>query len=677
VRLGDCNPFDSITLGLHSGTLVSTFFEDKSPNARYTIVWAIKVAARTSPQYFPDNLELPLPTNHKTWHTERLCPPLLAYALGTDQALFIAQLHYWLQKDNVGVYKHGFHWIYNAEWEWREQFPWLSEHTIGRIRRALERQGYVVSNDFNRNPLDRTKHSTLDYYRIAQQTGWNPLGLDLNREYPHPPVFTKGVRQRGRHKSDSTPLVYLPVDGDEPDSLKSLETVDSALLQNASCKPVTMHSAPLPLSSIHKEIPNTSKSNLETDLKIELREGNQGIEGFQLLGNENTSRQADGQEEAEKEASEQVTKSSGQGQSDAADPFLINDGEIELAQQFLTSLNASVERANSERTPAKDLTRPIRIPGLDESAHEILWKHQAQLEKLNADLNAERIQKAIADNPQYLESAILAFIENSAQGAKTPEAATGFLLNALRQGWKPRQSLSSTGAFVPVYTPPPQMLEEPKPSTLEELVQRKHHLWQVAPLMRPSIKVWAEETPGVIVGWDGPSLVVESASNNCLSESAATPTNEPAAPHLNPVPTTPEALTTPAADSTELVTTPAADPTACAPTLRAPEASEPAPAPAPDASTSPTIPADPATDPHACTSTREADPPLKVGDRVIWMKAPAHWSNWGALSIRAIEGSVALVDWSEMKIPLLELRRVHLPVANCKQQSLKLQTKHF
>jgi len=668
VRLGDCNPFDSITLGLHSGTLVSTFFEDKSPNARYTIVWAIKVAARTSPQYFPDNLELPLPTNHKTWHTERLCPPLLAYALGTDQALFIAQLHYWLQKDNVGVYKHGFHWIYNAEWEWREQFPWLSEHTIGRIRRALERQGYVVSNDFNRNPLDRTKHSTLDYYRIAQQTGWNPLGLDLNREYPHPPVFTKGVRQRGRHKSDSTPLVYLPVDGDEPDSLKSLETVDSALLQNASCKPVTMHSAPLPLSSIHKEIPNTSKSNLETDLKIELREGNQGIEGFQLLGNENTSRQADGQEEAEKEASEQVTKSSGQGQSDAADPFLINDGEIELAQQFLTSLNASVERANSERTPAKDLTRPIRIPGLDESAHEILWKHQAQLEKLNADLNAERIQKAIADNPQYLESAILAFIENSAQGAKTPEAATGFLLNALRQGWKPRQSLSSTGAFVPVYTPPPQMLEEPKPSTLEELVQRKHHLWQVAPIMRPSIKVWAEETPGVIVGLDGPSLAVESASHTCLSEPvAANPATEPpAATPATSVPaakaptrenvhqkavvvsvgaiaptltTTTAATPAPTANASATLTS-TAGPKATAPTLAAPEASGPGPS-----------------DPPAALVLLPTDEPLKVGERMLWDNCPAHCASWNPFTIIRIEDDMAWLDVYERPLPLSELRR--------------------
>jgi len=476
----------------------------KASVARYTVDRGFMVAATAqefSPKYFPDSLDLPLSPDHKTWHTERLCPPLLAQALGERQALFVAQLHYWLQKDDVGVLKHGWHWIYNAEWEWLEQFPWLSEHTIGRIRRALERRGYVVSNDFNRNPFNRTKHSTLDYYRIATETGWNPLGLDLNRSYPHPPVFTKGVRQRGRHKSDSTPLIYEPIDSDEPESPKPPEIVDSANLQNASCTPVTIHSALVPVSSIYKEVPKTSKSNLETDLKNEDSEGSQGVRGSQKWEIEKAPSIANEQ----KEVNSRVIEFSGEEQVSAALASLVNDEEMKPPQQFLASLNASVEQANSERTPVSDLTRPICIAGLDESAHEILWKHQAQLEKLNADLSAERIQQAIVDNPQHLEDAILAFIENSASGAKTQDAATGFLFNALRQGWKPRQSSSSAGAFVPVYTPPPQMLEEPKPSTLAELVERKRAMWRHAPVLRPSIKAWVEQTIGVVMTHDGPA----------------------------------------------------------------------------------------------------------------------------------------------------------------------------
>jgi len=495
----------------------------------------VSQALTAGPKYFPDSFDLPLPPDHKTWHTERLCPTLLAQALGSERlAMFIAQLHYWLQKEDVGVYKEGFHWIYNAEWEWREQFPWMSEHTIGRIRRKLERLGYVISNDFNRNPLDRTKHSTLDYYRIAKETGWNPMGLDLNRDYPHPPQFTKGIRLRGRHKSDNTPLVYKPIEPDELESLKPPKSVDSADVQNASCTSATMHSALLPVSSIYKEISNISKSNQQTDLKIEPTQGNQDEGSLKLLGKENDSdtQLTDGL----KAANSQLTESSSPDECSA--PSLLNhDESIQSTQRFLASLNAEAERALVIRNHDVASFRPIRIPGLDESAHEVLWKHQAQLERLNADLHAKRIHEAIMDNPQHLEDAIETFFENSANGAKTKEAATGFLYNALRQGWKPRQSGSRASANVQVYTPPPLLLEAPKPPTLEELVEIKRKAWCNAPLLRSSIEAWVMQTPGVVMTPNGPAK--------------ADATNQPSQPDPKPLAASHQ-ITSAAADTNPL-----------------------------------------------------------------------------------------------------------------------------
>ncbi len=460
------------------------------------------VAIEAVPKYFPDSLDLPLSPDHKTWHTERLCPPLLAQALGSErQAMFIAQLHYWLQKENVGVYKHGFHWIYNTEWEWREQFPWMSEHTIGRIRRKLEQLDYVVSNDFNRNPLDRTKHSTLNYHRIALETGWNPLGLDLNRKYKNPPQFTKGIRLRGRHESDTTPLVYEPADLEEPETPKPAKLADSAKVQNTSCTSGILHSATLPLSSIYKDIPYISKSNQETDLTIELKKANKEVGGEQLLGKEDAiSLELTDKQET---VSLELTEFSSIAQ-ETPSPSPDNDEKIKAVQQSLASLNARTEIAEHHRTNEAVRGQPIRIPGVDELTHEILWKHQKRLEKLNADLRAKRIKTAIADNPQHLEDAIEAFYENSATGAKTQADATGFLYNALRHGWKPRQSGKS--AEVPVYTPPPQMLEEHKPGTLEQLIERKRLMWQNAPNLRSLIEAWIEQTPGVIRTQDGPAL---------------------------------------------------------------------------------------------------------------------------------------------------------------------------
>lgn len=497
------------------------------------------------PKYFPDSLDLPLSPDHKTWHTERLCPPLLAQALGSERlAMFIAQLHYWLQKEDVGIKKHGWQWIYNTEWEWLEQFPWMSEHTIGRIRRKLERLGYVVSNDFNRNPFNRTKYSTLDYYRIALETGWNPMGVDLNRDYAHPPQFTKGMKQRGRHKSDSVPLVYKPIEPDEPETLEQTKEVDSAPLQNASCTSATMHSAQLPVSSIYKEIPNTSKSNQETDLKIEPEKASGAVGQVESRVVENATHP----NEEHQQASDGVTQSSSQSQS-ATPASLDSDEDIQVNQQLVASLNAKVEQQDLDQTQHRQLkSKPIRIPELDEDAHEILWKYQETLLQLNVDLHASRLIPAIVDNPQHLEDAILALIENSANGAKTPEAATGFLYNALRNGWKPRHS-SSAHVSVHLFTPPQKMLVAPKPPCLEELVAHKRVAWHNAIILRPSIEAWVEQTAGVIMTNNGPAL--ESATNQQepsrpKAKSSATPDNfccrlnnppedEAASPKLDPL----------------------------------------------------------------------------------------------------------------------------------------------
>jgi hypothetical protein len=459
-------------------------------------------ALQVVPKYFPEELDLPLPSDHKTWHTERLCPPLLAQALGSERrAMFVAQLHYWLQKEDVGIYKEGFHWIYNAAWEWQEQFPWMSKHTVGRIRRSLELLGYVVSNNFSRNPFDRKKYSTLDYYRIAVETGWNPLGLDLNRSYKSPPQFMKGLQLRGRHLSDSTPLVYPTLAPGKPESLKPPKIDDFARLQNASCTSATMHSATLPISSIYKELPNTSKSNPAIDLKIDGEETDKGVGQVSIKAVESAPHKANGQQ-----AADEVAQPSIQEQYCAA-PSLSSDKEIKANQQLVAALNALVEQQELDLPQRRQLlSKPIRIPELDEAAHEILWQHQETLEQLNVDLHAKRLHYAIADNQEHLEDAILALIENSALGAKTQENATGYLYNALRHGWKPRQKGSSASVQVQVYTLPPQMLEEPKPSTLVELVERKRAAWLNATILRPSIEAWVEQTRGVIMTPNGPAL---------------------------------------------------------------------------------------------------------------------------------------------------------------------------
>lgn len=180
----------------------------------------------------------------------------------------------------------------------------------------------------------------------------------------------------------------------------------------------------------------------------------------------------------------------------------VEQQELTDALQGLFAAKENNRSVPPERQPEP---RRIRIDGLDEETHEILWQHQAELTRLNVDLDANRIQNAIAYNPQYLENAIFAFFEASAKRTLTKEAATGYLYNALRNGWKPKYSQVPTTQKPRYFTAPPQFFEKRQVPTLAELVERKRQAWKVA-ILRPFIEAWAKVTPGVVLTASGPAL---------------------------------------------------------------------------------------------------------------------------------------------------------------------------
>ena len=67
--------------------------------------------------------------------------PSLAQALGLNEALFLQQLHYWLQRS-----RHNFDgkpWVYNTFENWQQQnFPFWAINTLKRAVGNLEKKGY-------------------------------------------------------------------------------------------------------------------------------------------------------------------------------------------------------------------------------------------------------------------------------------------------------------------------------------------------------------------------------------------------------------------------------------------------------------------------------------------------------------------------------------------------------
>jgi hypothetical protein len=88
----------------------------------------------------------------------------LAVKIGLNEALFLQQLHYWLQRsDNI---KDGFAWVYNTCAQWQEQLPFFSDSTIKRTIKSLKEKGLIIVSSYNKAAFDHTKWYRIDYDQL-------------------------------------------------------------------------------------------------------------------------------------------------------------------------------------------------------------------------------------------------------------------------------------------------------------------------------------------------------------------------------------------------------------------------------------------------------------------------------------------------------------------------------
>ena len=89
----------------------------------------------------------------------------LARAIGLNESIVLQQLQYWLRinKKANRNYKDGLYWTYNTFEEWQEQFPFWSLSTIKRIFAKLEKEKYIITGNYNKLKIDRTKWYTINY----------------------------------------------------------------------------------------------------------------------------------------------------------------------------------------------------------------------------------------------------------------------------------------------------------------------------------------------------------------------------------------------------------------------------------------------------------------------------------------------------------------------------------
>jgi hypothetical protein len=96
--------------------------------------------------------------------------PELAVAIGLNEALVIQQVHYWTEinrKADRNRYV-GDYWTYNTYEEWQGNFPFWSVSTIRRIITGLERKELIITGNFNKMSMDRTKWYRINYDKLEE-----------------------------------------------------------------------------------------------------------------------------------------------------------------------------------------------------------------------------------------------------------------------------------------------------------------------------------------------------------------------------------------------------------------------------------------------------------------------------------------------------------------------------
>ena len=96
----------------------------------------------------------------------------LADIIGLNEAIILQQVHYWteLNRQARRNYHEGYCWTYNSIEAWHDQFSFWSVDTIRRAIGTLEGRGLLISGNYNKMKMDRTKWYRVNYNELEKLT---------------------------------------------------------------------------------------------------------------------------------------------------------------------------------------------------------------------------------------------------------------------------------------------------------------------------------------------------------------------------------------------------------------------------------------------------------------------------------------------------------------------------
>lgn len=88
----------------------------------------------------------------------------LAVAIGLNEAILLQKINLWLNCKPHDA--NGRSWIYNTYKSWQEQLPFFSESTVKRTLKSLEDKGIIITGNYNKLKMDRTKWYSINYEKL-------------------------------------------------------------------------------------------------------------------------------------------------------------------------------------------------------------------------------------------------------------------------------------------------------------------------------------------------------------------------------------------------------------------------------------------------------------------------------------------------------------------------------
>jgi len=166
--------------------------------------------------------------------------PTLAIKIGLNEAVILQQMHFYMLMS-----KHLYDnkkWIYNTYSEWQKQFPFWSIDTVRRTITSLEKQELIISGNFNKFKMDKTKWYTINYDNIPDIEIENSEDSEEEKKQDainnnancHDPDDSKlpSCIPKSSQKSTSKIKKEAPEPKHTGTDCSSLDTVDHSVSQN-------------------------------------------------------------------------------------------------------------------------------------------------------------------------------------------------------------------------------------------------------------------------------------------------------------------------------------------------------------------------------------------------------------------------------------------------------------